>query len=62
LECAPLVADFDNDGSGTLLLLIVFPRDVTDHVFIAYRLNTIKLCTERHDTGTNTVLSVTYAF
>jgi ASPIC/UnbV protein/VCBS repeat protein len=33
----PLVADFDNDGSRDLIVTNGFPRDVTDHDFIAFR-------------------------
>lgn len=36
----PLVADFDNDGYRDLIITNGFPRDVTDHDFIAYRGNT----------------------
>jgi len=37
---APLVADFDNDGYRDIIITNGFPRDVTDHDFIAYRANT----------------------
>ena len=37
---APLVADFDNDGYRDIIITNGFPRDVTDHDFIAYRSNT----------------------
>ena len=37
---APLVADFDNDGYRDVIITNGFPRDVTDHDFIAYRTNT----------------------
>ena len=33
----PLVMDFDNDGFRDLIVTNGFPRDVTDHDFIAYR-------------------------
>lgn len=33
----PLVADFDNDGLRDLIVTNGFPRDITDHDFIAYR-------------------------
>jgi enediyne biosynthesis protein E4 len=36
----PLVADFDNDGFRDIIITNGFPRDVTDHDFIAYRDNT----------------------
>jgi hypothetical protein len=34
---APLVADFDNDGFKDLIITNGFPKDVTDHDFMAYR-------------------------
>lgn len=34
---APLVADFDNDGLRDLIVTNGFPKDITDHDFIAYR-------------------------
>ncbi|HVS95314.1 MAG TPA: VCBS repeat-containing protein [Puia sp.] len=33
----PLVADFDNDGYRDLIITNGFPRDVSDHDFMAYR-------------------------
>jgi hypothetical protein len=33
----PLVADFDNDGYRDIIITNGFPKDVTDHDFIAYR-------------------------
>lgn len=33
----PLVADFDNDGYRDIIVTNGFPKDVTDHDFIAYR-------------------------
>lgn len=33
----PLVSDFDNDGYRDLIITNGFPRDVTDHDFIAFR-------------------------
>ena len=34
---SPLIADFDNDGFRDLLITNGFPRDVSDHDFMAYR-------------------------
>jgi hypothetical protein len=34
---SPLVADFDNDGYRDLVVTNGFPRDVSDHDFMAYR-------------------------
>ena len=34
---SPLVADFDNDGYRDIYITNGFPRDVSDHDFIAYR-------------------------
>jgi hypothetical protein len=34
---SPLVADFDNDGYRDLIVTNGFPRDVSDHDFMAYR-------------------------
>jgi hypothetical protein len=33
----PLVADFDNDGLRDIIITNGFPKDITDHDFIAYR-------------------------
>lgn len=35
---APLVADFDNDGLRDMVVTNGFPKDVTDHDFMVYRL------------------------
>jgi hypothetical protein len=35
---APMVADFDNDGLRDLVVTNGFPKDVTDHDFMVYRL------------------------
>jgi len=34
---APVVTDFDNDGYRDIIITNGFPKDVTDHDFIAYR-------------------------
>lgn len=34
---APVVSDFDNDGYRDMIVTNGFPKDVTDHDFIAYR-------------------------
>ncbi|MEO7769008.1 MAG: VCBS repeat-containing protein, partial [Ferruginibacter sp.] len=36
----PLIVDLDNDGYRDLIVTNGFPRDVTDHDFIAYRMET----------------------
>jgi hypothetical protein len=33
----PLVADFDNDGNRDIIITNGFPKDVTDHDFVAFR-------------------------
>jgi len=33
----PLVADFDNDGYRDIIVTNGFPKDITDHDFVAYR-------------------------
>ncbi len=37
----PMVVDFDNDGYRDIVITNGFPRDVTDHDFIAYRSQTM---------------------
>lgn len=36
---APIITDFDNDGYRDLIITNGYPRDVTDHDFIAFRNN-----------------------
>ena len=38
---APMVVDFNNDGFRDIVITNGFPRDVTDHDFIAYRSQTM---------------------
>ena len=33
----PLVADFDNDGLRDIVITNGFPKDITDHDFVAFR-------------------------
>jgi hypothetical protein len=35
----PLVSDFDNDGFRDLIITNGFPKDITDHDFMTYRVN-----------------------
>lgn len=42
---APLVADFDNDGYRDLIVTNGYPKDVTDHDFMVYRVNAAKIAT-----------------
>ncbi len=43
----PLVADFDNDGYRDLIITNGFPKDVTDHDFLAYRNKSSMLSSKR---------------
>ena len=43
----PLVADFDNDGNKDILFTTGFPKDITDHDFIAYRKQASTLVTKK---------------
>ena len=43
----PLVADFDNDSYRDMIITNGFPKDVTDHDFIAYRNKAIDLVSKR---------------
>jgi hypothetical protein len=43
----PLVADFDNDGYRDIIVTNGFPKDVTDHDFIAFRNKAISLTSKR---------------
>ncbi len=43
----PLVADFDDDGNRDILFTTGFPKDITDHDFIAYRKEAQRLITKK---------------
>ena len=47
----PLAADFDNDGHRDILFTTGFPKDITDHDFIAYRKQASTLVTKKRITG-----------
>ena len=44
----PVLADFDNDGYRDLIVTNGFPRDVSDHDFMAYRQNSNGLTTKQN--------------
>ncbi len=44
----PLLADFNNDGIRDLIVTNGYPKDVTDHDFIAYRNQATNLATKDH--------------
>jgi hypothetical protein len=43
----PLVNDFDNDGFRDLIITNGFPRDVTDHDFVAFRNEAFAIATKK---------------
>lgn len=43
----PLVADFDDDGYRDIVFTTGFPKDITDHDFIAYRKESSRLITKK---------------
>jgi hypothetical protein len=43
----PMVADFDNDGLRDIIITNGFPKDVTDHDFIAYRRLSFNLASKK---------------
>jgi hypothetical protein len=45
---APLVQDFDNDGWRDILVTNGYPKDVTDHDFIAFRRQSGKLASKEY--------------
>src|ERR1700755_2971139 len=44
----PLVADFDNDGYRDIVVTNGFPKDVTDHDFIAFRRESSTIASEEY--------------
>ncbi|MDN3658024.1 VCBS repeat-containing protein [Ferruginibacter paludis] len=44
----PLVQDFDNDGLRDIVITNGFPRDVTDHDFIAFRQRSFKIASTEY--------------
>lgn len=45
---APLVQDYDNDGNRDLIITNGYPKDVTDHDFIAFRRQSGKLASKQY--------------
>ncbi|GAC1301570.1 MAG: VCBS repeat-containing protein [Mucilaginibacter sp.] len=43
----PMVTDFDNDGYRDIIITNGFPKDVTDHDFVAYRQMAFSLTTKK---------------
>ena len=43
----PVVADFDNDGNRDIIITNGFPRDVTDHDFVAFRNTAYAVATKK---------------
>ncbi|HEY9194903.1 MAG TPA: VCBS repeat-containing protein [Mucilaginibacter sp.] len=43
----PMVTDFDNDGYRDIIVTNGYPRDVTDHDFIAYRSNAFLVASKK---------------
>jgi hypothetical protein len=44
---APVVADFDNDGYRDIIITNGFPKDVTDHDFVSFRMKAMNLSSKR---------------
>ncbi len=44
----PLVTDFDNDGFRDIIITNGFPRDITDHDFMAFRRQSYNLATKAY--------------
>lgn len=43
----PLVADYDNDGNRDIIITNGFPKDVTDHDFVAFRNTSYAVATKK---------------
>jgi hypothetical protein len=43
----PLVADFDNDGNRDIIVTNGFPKDITDHDFVAFRNMSYSVATKK---------------
>ncbi|MEA3425765.1 MAG: VCBS repeat-containing protein [Bacteroidota bacterium] len=43
----PMVADFDNDGTRDIIITNGFPKDVTDHDFVAFRNTAYAVATKK---------------
>lgn len=44
----PLVSDFDNDGFRDLVVTNGFPKDITDHDFIAFRKESFEIASKKY--------------
>ncbi len=44
----PLVADFDNDGFRDIVITNGFPKDITDHDFVAFRQNSSTIASKKY--------------
>jgi hypothetical protein len=43
----PTIADFNNDGNRDVIITNGYPRDVTDHDFVAFRTMTSKIISKK---------------
>jgi hypothetical protein len=44
----PLVSDFDNDGFRDIIITNGFPKDVTDHDFISFRMGSAQVASKKY--------------